>query len=586
LTTIIHNISWKRIYFEIEYSSDDEEPLFLYRVKERRFVPFTTEDIENGKKIARLNITLACGREPLSAGEWIIAKKIDVSKYNTTQGLLDEKPYLYNRLVKSLNLSSGMVHDSVEEEVLSVGLDLIAEKPYDVASIEYENSILENLEDYSRIFRYGGKYAYAVILKPKKDYKGDVFLLLDVVFFKKNNNPLKREHSIRYIEKKILNKMYKMLSFFIPKKGNTILFLKQNGDNPTDNMQALQKRMHERGIDKEFKLIFRYRNIFSGKQNIFEWIKDFYAIARSDYIFIDDYTPILNFIDIDKKTVLTQIWHAGVGFKSVGYARFGLRGSPDPYASSHRKYTYALVGNKHLRQIYSEVFGIEESALLATGMPRLDHFLDDRVRQCAETELSEKYQWMKTGKVILFAPTFRGTGQKEAHYPYEYIDMDALYEICKKTNSYFVFKMHHFIIGKPEIKKCYADRILDLSSENLNKLFYISDVLITDYSSCFYDYILLNKPVIFFTPDRLAYTAIRGVQRPIKEMAPGPVCDSFEQLLNVLANNAYNKQNIPIDMLDRAIEKNKFASDRVIDFILFGKDDDCVKKKDGDATTS
>lgn len=582
MTTIIHKIAWKRIYLELEYSSDDEEPLFLYRIKEQRFIPFEIEKLEDGRNLARLNITLACGRRPLNAGEWIVAKKIDVHRYKTTQELLDERPYLRQRIVEVLEQPSRAFSGPVDEKtILSKGLSLIAENPYDTTFINYADFILENIEDYSRIFRYGGKYAYAVIAKPQEDCNENIFLLFDVVFFEKNDNPLKRKHSIRFIEKKILNKLYKVLSAVIRKKEKTILFFKENGDHPTENMLALQSRMLERGIDKQFKIIHRYRNIFSGRQKIWEWIKDFCVVAQSDYIFIDDYTPLFNFIDLDDSTVLTQIWHAGVGFKSVGYARFGLRGSPDPYASSHRKYTYALVGNKHLRQIYSEVFGIEESALLATGMPRLDHFLDEETKQQIIDKLNTKYPWTRDGRIILFAPTFRGTGQKEAYYPYEYLDMDALYEMCQRTNSYFVFEMHHFISEMPKIEERYADRIFDLSCESLNELFYIADVLITDYSSCFYDYILLEKPVVFFTPDRLAYTAIRGVQRPIKDMAPGLVCDSFNQLLDSLSNSAYCTHKMPIGMVDRAAEKTKLASDRVIDFVLFGKDDDEVRETHG-----
>ena len=147
-----------------------------------------------------------------------------------------------------------------------------------------------------------------------------------------------------------------------------------------------------------------------GHQNFFSWIKDINVIARSRYIFIDDYCPVFNFIDPDDDTVLIQVWHAGVGFKSVGYARFGISGSPDPYQSAHRRYDYALVGNGQLRDIYSEVFGIEQEALLATGMPRLDHFLDDERQTAAEQRLLAKYPWMGDGRVIVFAPTFRGAG--------------------------------------------------------------------------------------------------------------------------------------------------------------------------------
>ena len=222
----------------------------------------------------------------------------------------------------------------------------------------------------------------------------------------------------------------------------------------------------ERGMEQAFPIIERYRNTFKERQNLGSWLKDINAIAKSRFVFIDDYCPVFNFVDPDDATVLTQVWHAGVGFKSVGYARFGIAGSPDPYQSAHRRYDYALVGNEKLRDIYSEVFGIEEGALLATGMPRLDHFLDDEHRGKVQTMLWEKYPWMREGRIIVFAPTFRGAGQTTAYYPYnEYIDYGALWEMCEQTNSYFVFEMHHFIEERPAIPPQYRNRLKDLSSE-------------------------------------------------------------------------------------------------------------------------
>lgn len=251
----------------------------------------------------------------------------------------------------------------------------------------------------------------------------------------------------------------------------------------------------------------------------------------------------------------------------------------DPYNSAHRRYTYALVGNEHLRRIYSEVFGIEEEALLATGMPRLDHFLDEKVEKEYREEMADKFPWSAKGRVIVFAPTFRGTGQRTAYYPYDEIDMDRLYRMCVETDTYFVFEMHHFIRKRPDIPAEYADRIFDLSDESLTKLFFIADVLVTDYSSCFYDYLLLKKPVVFFVPDKTAYSLIRGVQRSIDEMAPGVVCDTFDEFLDVLRTRHYETVSPHPSSIDRAAERSGLASDRAIDTIIYGKDVPGVRKQ-------
>ena len=75
------------------------------------------------------------------------------------------------------------------------------------------------------------------------------------------------------------------------------------------------------------------------------------------------------------------------------------------------------------------MFGIEESALLATGIPRLDKVYAEGAREKALERLLDRYPWMSDGRIIVFAPTFRGAGQKDAYYPYDdFGDFEALYE--------------------------------------------------------------------------------------------------------------------------------------------------------------
>ena len=562
---------------EIEYSADVPSQLWLYRVKSRRFVPFYVEDKGNGLYLGRLNVVLGAGREVLHAGEWIICERIDERLLNDLQTLLDERPWLHVRMEydakRRMRKEDRDDAELVEAYIGENGLARLAKHPYDTHSIRYDDAVLARLDNLDRVFRYGkNHYAYTGVFVPKTNREGSIYLALDMLFYKRNKTPKRRSESRRQRQKDVFVVAYTAMTKVLPRRSDRILFLKENGVAPTENMRALYDRMLERGMDRDFDIRCRYRDVFSGRQNLFAWLGDLVEIARSRYIFIDDYTPVFNFIEPGEGVVLTQIWHAGVGFKSVGYARFGLKGSPDPYNSAHRRYTYALVGNEHLRTIYSEVFGIEEEALLATGMPRLDHFLDEGTAETYRREMLERYPWAGRGRVIVFAPTFRGTGQRTAYYPYDVIDMDRLYRMCVETDSYFVFEMHHFIRRRPEIPAEYADRILDLSDESLTKLFFIADVLVTDYSSCFYDYLLLRKPVVFFVPDKTPYSLIRGVQRSVDEMAPGVVCDDFDRFLEVLAHREYETVEPHPSSIDRAMERGMLASDRAIDTIIYGRD--------------
>lgn len=572
----VHSITWGRSFFEVRYTASmAQERLALCRIKTDSWL-YPEVIAEGDACVARFNVVNASNREPLDAGEWIICEKIDASLAADRSALLAEKPYLkavMERDFRNTLPKNKRKTPEAYERAAKEGYAFFARHPYDVQGISYDEDVMLGADSLQRVFAYaGGKYAYTALLRPRMNANDYPFMVLVMSFYVQNDNPHVRKGSLRFYEKRILSAVFRAFSSLTSKRGNRILFLKENGNGPTENMAALQTRIRERGLDQTYVIQERYHNIFEGRQKPLEWIKDLICIARADYIFIDDYCPVFNFLNLDKRTVLTQIWHAGVGFKSVGYARFGLAGSPDPYASSHRAYTYAIVGNAGLRNIYAEVFGIEKEALLATGMPRLDHFLDEDVAAAAKNDMLSRYPWMDQGRVIVFAPTFRGTGQEDAYYPYDaFFNMSQLYEMCVRTESYFVFEMHHFVKDAPAIPDGYRDRVFDLSSESLNSLFYVADLLITDYSSCFYDYQLLKKPVVFYTPDRVEYSATRGVQRPVKEMAPGVVCDSFDELMETLEGGSYHAVAPPEDTLDRCIEKNGLASDRVIDAVLLSR---------------
>lgn len=527
---VITNIFWKRTYLFIEYNANKKYDIFLkeYHKKSKAEIFYMqTKKISEGQYRAKINIAVAKKREILLPGKWEIK--------------------------------------STEKIILS-------------------KSILENIESYCRVFRYNEINAYIATfeitdktpinlllytsyMQTNKKYKK--ILVKEVI--KQGNLKDKTRKILVILFKKILNFFYKIMAIIIPKKGKNILFLSQNMDHIRDNMKAVKIRIYERKIDKNFNIKEDFTNLFDGKKRYFYWLKIIIKLASSDYIFVDDYIPVLSFLSINKKTKVIQLWHAGFGFKLVGYGRFGLKGSPHPYESCHRKYTYGIIGNENLKEIYSEVWGIEKDCLLATGMPRLEHFLDEGAIDKARAKLRKEYPQIVNKKVITFAPTYRGYNQQEAYYDYDSIDFDKLYNYCQESNSIVIFKMHHFINQKINIDKKYKNIFYDLSNYNLNDLLYSTDILITDYSSCFYDFLLLKKTIIFYVYDKDIYCSTRGIHRPLEDVAPGKICTNFDELLGVLRNKNYKNQNKKEFLVDKCLTNKKIASDQIIDYILLEK---------------
>lgn len=521
---IIEDILWERAIVTFAYRAQENAELALRRVEDDRLLPLASETSESGVQYARLSITNAVSREPIGEGTWSFCR---------------------------LNPASG----------------------YDGSDVAFAPAVLEKLPSLTRLFRYGmAGCACIVSFEACAAVEGGVGVQLEVGYYQKNANPRKRRQGLRAMEERVFALFHKLIRAISPHRGNRVLFLKENGEKPTGNLAAVRDRMRERGMGQHYRISERYRNTMGGRQSLFAWLGDIVAIAKSDYIFIDDFCPVFNFIDLGDDVTLVQVWHAGVGFKSVGYARFGRPGSPDPYHSAHRRYDYGVVGNAQLRETYAEVFGIEESALLATGIPRLDKVYAEGAREKALERLLDRYPWMSDGRIIVFAPTFRGAGQKDAYYPYDdFVDFEALYELCERTNSYFVFEMHHFIKDAPPVPEPYRSRLKDLSEEDLNDLLYAADVLVTDYSSCFYDFLPQGKPVVFYAPDKRIYELVHGVHQTIDDAAPGHVCNTFEELARALDGDLSECKAPGPAMVDRVAEKSGLAADRIIDAVLLGK---------------
>ncbi len=349
----------------------------------------------------------------------------------------------------------------------------------------------------------------------------------------------------------------------------TVLFLTEQSERLGSNLTAVYRRMQERGLDQNFEILISARSAVEKKYGEKSWLRLIRDAAKADMIFIDDHCPFLDWLTLSSRTKLIQLWHAGAGFKSSGYSRWGHTGCPGP-TSGHRQYDYGITSSARIAHFYSEVFGINPEQLLPTGMPRMDEFLDPAYRKETEKKLRARFPQIEGKEVILFAPTYRGKNRKDAHYPYEMIDFGRLNRFCGDQYA-VLFKMHPWVSEPVPIPEECRDSMIDVSRyPNINDLFYITDLLITDYSSSIFEFSLMRKPMLFFAFDEVQYAYSRGFHRPYEESAPGKVCRSFSELMAALESRDFEEEKVEeyvkfhFDVIDSG------ASDRVIDWILLG----------------
>lgn len=364
--------------------------------------------------------------------------------------------------------------------------------------------------------------------------------------------------------------VYNLNRFFRSKKKKHLLFLSEKSEKLPLNMAAIYSRMQERGLDQELKIDFSLRNTEDLVYSKYSSARMIAKIGRADVIIVDDHIPFFNNFMLNPDVVLIQVWHAGAGFKGVGYSRWGHYGCPGVF-SCHRQYTYCISGSKEINHFFSEQFGILDEQIIPTGMPRMDAYLDPETRKEATARIYEQYPAIKGRSVILFAPTYRGQNRQNAYYPYELIDFEGLYRYAEKHNAAVLFKMHPWVDGDVPIDDRYRDRFYSVNDyPNINELFYITDLLITDYSSSMYEFLLMNKPMLFFPFDKNQYSVSRGFHRDYDSNVPGKICYTFSEILDALEHEDFEFEKVG-SMLSKYFDKvDTHNCDRVIDWLILG----------------
>ena len=207
-------------------------------------------------------------------------------------------------------------------------------------------------------------------------------------------------------------------------------------------------------------------------------------LSTSRYILVDDYEPMVYPLVLRSGQHLVQVWHAMGVFKKFGYSR----PSAEQNSLTHKNYTEAIVSSPEIAKLYAESFGIDESRVKAVGTPRTDVFFDSEYVSSVKDRLYSQHPELKGKKVCLFAPTFRGNNVNDGYYPSEWFNPEELMASLGDEWA-LIIKLHPYIKNKIEIPGGLGTRVFDLSDEReINDILFITDVLVTDYSSVSFDF--------------------------------------------------------------------------------------------------
>jgi CDP-glycerol glycerophosphotransferase (TagB/SpsB family) len=224
-----------------------------------------------------------------------------------------------------------------------------------------------------------------------------------------------------------------------------------------------------------------------------------------------------------------NLWH-GIPLKKIAFDD-KYHPTPQTFRGKLLKYfeekvfrnTYHIATSPGIAEIYRNCFRADEKHVLVLGQARNDYFYTAHTNPYKER--------FDNRKIILYMPTHRREG-KQVMDMTKLLDLSNINTLCKKHNAIFLIKKHFYHSNEESLDNSY-ENIIEITNEkpSAQVLLDCADLIITDYSSCYIDYLLLDRPILFYSYDLEDYLANdREMYFDYKSSVPGPICENKERL--------------------------------------------------------
>ncbi|MGW8424551.1 CDP-glycerol glycerophosphotransferase family protein [Peribacillus simplex] len=331
-----------------------------------------------------------------------------------------------------------------------------------------------------------------------------------------------------------------LLKLFIKSEKNLILFVSFGGKKYDDSPKVIYEFLKNCNEYRDYKFVWAFENpdnfALSNNEKVKIDTLKYYIVALRARVWVTNSSIQRGLNFKRKETLYLNTWH-GTPIKKMGLDIAKNKKSP-PLLSNMSTIDIMLSQSNFETDIFSRVFKIPRERFLACGLPRNDELVKVSTK---DTKLIRDKLGIKTDKkIILYAPTFREYEQDNTLKFTLAPPIDFEKWNQELGEDYMILLRAHYEVGKVLNVPKYNEFIINVSDySNLNDLMIISDVLISDYSSIFFDFSLLQKPMICYAYDLDAYTQFRGMYFDINKELPGGAIKTEDELLNKILNLDY-----------------------------------------------
>jgi CDP-glycerol glycerophosphotransferase (TagB/SpsB family) len=228
-------------------------------------------------------------------------------------------------------------------------------------------------------------------------------------------------------------------------------------------------------------------------------VRGTYLLRTSSLFVVDNaYLPV-HVAPHRSGTTVVQVWHAVGALK-----RFGAdttSGLAEPERSFlHHHYDYVVCAGAASREPYAAALRTSVERVLPLGVARTDFFFDPTALAAAKERVLAAYPGLRAGRVVLYAPTFRGRGRAKRAAP----GFDAVALRAALPPGHVLALKSHPNLDPAHVATAGFDVVIAADLE-INEVFAATDVLVTDYSSSIFEWALLRRPLVLLIEDLAAY---------------------------------------------------------------------------------
>lgn len=204
-----------------------------------------------------------------------------------------------------------------------------------------------------------------------------------------------------------------------------------------------------------------------------------------------------------RNQVFINTWHGGGAYKKVGLDTINESAElAKNFKKWYQRTDYFISSCAKCTFFYAKAFGISQEKFLEIGMPRNDIFFEEH--QEIEEKVRQFYHLTKETSILIFAPSFQKHSSQNKEGMYAALEK-VVAQLKESTGNDWVALCRDHYFEQTNLEP-YSDKIRNGNSYyDIQELLYSADILVTDFSSCIWDFALTGRPVFLLEENLVEY---------------------------------------------------------------------------------